>query len=465
LKAPAWHILVVDDEINIRKLLAGVLEDEGYAVTGARDAAEADAALASGGIDLVLLDIQLPGVDGLTLLERWQKEEVTVPVIMMSGHGTIRTAVQATRLGALDFIEKPIQAERLLLSIANGLQLGRLRDENVSLRRDLQPAGEIIGNSPGIKDLCETIERAAATGATVLITGESGTGKELVARALHSGSARRDRSFIKINCAAIPSELLESELFGHERGAFTGALSRRRGKFELAQKGTLLLDEIGDMNPTTQAKLLRVLEEREMTRVGGEQVIKLDVRIIASTNRKLDFLLADGRFREDLFHRLNVVPVHVPPLRERPGDVVLLAEHFFAHFGRSGGRGPKKLTSAAEDLLNSYSWPGNVRELRNLCERLVIMADEETIDARHIAPLVPAGRMPEAAAGGTQPAGGETAEPVPGTPLARQVEDFERRAITAALDRHRGNIAAAARELDLDRANLHRKLKRLGLKS
>ncbi len=459
MKAPAWHILVVDDEPNIRKLLAGVLEDEGYAVTGVRDAAEADAALTAGGIDLVLLDIQLPGVDGLTLLERWQKEEVSVPVIMMSGHGTIRTAVQATRLGALDFIEKPIQAERLLLSISNSLQLGRLRDENVSLRRDLRMTGEIIGNSPCIMELHETIGRAAATDATVLITGESGTGKELVARALHSGSPRRARAFIKINCAAIPSELLESELFGHERGAFTGAVSRRRGKFELAQKGTLLLDEIGDMNPTTQAKLLRVLEEREMTRVGGEQVIRLDVRIIASTNRKLDTLLANGRFREDLFHRLNVVPVHVPPLRDRPGDIELLTEYFFSHFGRSGGRGPKKLTAAAQDLFKHYSWPGNVRELRNLCERLVIMADEETIDARHVEPLMQAG--------GEMRLGRDKDPPAvaAGVHLARQVEDFERRVIAAALARHRGNIAAAARELGLDRANLHRKLKRLGMKS
>ncbi len=459
MKPPAWHILVVDDEPNIRKLLAGVLEDEGYLVTGAADAVEADAALTTGNVDMVLLDVQLPGTDGLTLLERWQSEEVTVPVIMMSGHGTIRTAVQATQLGALDFIEKPIQAERLLLSLANGLQLGRLRSENVSLRSDLALTSEIIGNSPGIVQLRETIARAAVTEARVLITGESGTGKELVARALHAGSPRRDRSFVKVNCAAIPSELLESELFGHERGAFTGAVARRRGKFELAQKGTLLLDEIGDMNPATQAKLLRVLEEREMTRVGGETVIKLNVRIFASTNRDLDSLLASGRFREDLFHRLNVVPVHVLPLRERPGDVTLLAEHFCARFGRSGGAGTKILTAAAKELLNRYSWPGNVRELRNLCERLVIMVDEKTIDAAQIEPLVFLD---------SEGPPGVTAEPqapAAGFPLSEQLQAFERRLITASLARNRGNIAAAARELGLDRANLFRKLKRLGLKA
>jgi two-component system nitrogen regulation response regulator NtrX len=400
--------------------------------------------------------VQLPDVDGLTLLERWQKEEANVPVIMMSGHGTIRTAVEATRLGALDFIEKPIQAERLLLSLSNALQLDRLRSENRNLRGDLALTGEIIGNSPGIAQLRDVIGRAAATDARVLITGENGTGKELVAHALHAGSPRRDRPFIKVNCAAIPSGLLESELFGHERGAFTGASARRRGTFELAQKGTLLLDEIGDMNPTTQAKLLRVLEEREMTRVGGEQVIKLDVRVFSSTNRDLDSLLETGRFREDLFHRLNVIPVRVLPLRERHGDVTVLAEHFLAHFCRSLGTGPRTLTAAAKELLDRYSWPGNVRELRNLCERLVIMTDEQTIDVQQVEPLV--------TVGAERSAGAVAQRPVSGVSLAEQVEAYERRLVAASLARNNGNMAAAARELGLDRANLHRKLKRLGLK-
>jgi two-component system nitrogen regulation response regulator NtrX len=458
MSGSAWHILVVDDEPNIRKLLKGVLEDNGYVVSGAADAAEADAALVSGGIDLVLLDVQLPDVDGLILLERWKKEEAVMPVIMMSGHGTIGTAVRATRLGALDFIEKPIQAERLLLSLANALELGRLQDENIRLRNEIDVTSEIIGQSPGIDSLRRTIERAAATDSRVLITGENGTGKELVARALHAGSPRARRPFVKINCAAIPSELLESELFGHERGAFTGAVSRRRGKFELAQKGTLLLDEIGDMNPATQAKLLRVLEEKEITRIGGEQVIRLDVRIFASTNRDLDRLLAEGRFREDLFHRLQVIPVHVPPLRERRGDIALLADRFLALFFRAGGMESRTLTAAAKDLLSRYDWPGNVRELKNLCERLVIMTEGGSIDVKHVEPLIAGGRVRDNALL-------EPSVPVAGLSLAEQLLNYERRVVVAALERNRGNMAAAARELGLDRANLFRKMKRLGLKA
>ena len=458
MKAPAWHILIVDDEPNIRKLLAGVLEDEGYSVSTAADAEEAEARLGRENIDLALLDVQLPGEDGLSLLKRWQKDDVHLPVIMMSGHGTIRTAVEATRSGALDFIEKPIQAERLLMSLANALQLGRLKTENVSLRQDLAQTGEIIGNSPAVRQLRETIERAAATGARVLITGENGTGKELVARALYAGSPRRDRPFIKINCAAIPSELLESELFGHERGAFTGAVSRRRGKFELAQKGTLLLDEIGDMNPTTQAKLLRVLEEQELTRVGGEQIIKLDVRIFSSTNRDLDRLLETGRFREDLFHRLNVLPIRVPPLRERAGDVIFLAEYFLDSFSRSAGREPLKLSEDASELLRRYAWPGNVRELKNLCERLIIMIRDRTIRESDIEPLV------RPADGEPGPRDGHPPVSTTGAPLGDLTLAFERQVVSAALARQGGNIAAAARELGLDRANLHRKMKRLRLK-
>jgi two-component system nitrogen regulation response regulator NtrX len=451
-----WHVLVVDDEPNIRKLLAGVLEDNEYVVSLAADAAEAERVLAGGDIDIVLLDVQLPDVDGLTLLERWRKEDPGTPVVMMSGHGTIATAVQATRLGALDFIEKPIRAERLLVSLQNALAHGRLQGEYLQLLTDANLTSEIIGESDAIEQLRREITCAAVTDTRVLITGENGTGKELVARALHAGSPRVGRPFIKINCAAIPSELLESELFGHERGAFTGAVARRQGKFELAQKGTLLLDEIGDMNPTTQAKLLRVLEEQEITRIGGERVIRLNVRIFASTNRNLDRLLAEGRFREDLFHRLAVFPIHVPPLRERRGDIALLAAHFLAFFSRAGGVNPKTLTTSAQDLLNRYAWPGNVRELKNLCERLVILTGKRSIDAPHVEPLL-AGR-----AGDNHRL--EPTAPVAGVSLAEQLLNYERRLVAAALERNRGNIAAAARELGLDRANLFRKMKRLGLK-
>ena len=445
-----YHILVVDDEPNIRKLLLGVLEDEGYAVSVAADTQQADAAMDAGEPDLVLLDVQLPGEDGLAWLGRLREDRRNVPVVMMSGHGTIETALEATRRGAIDFIEKPLQPERLLMSVSNGLDLRRLREENRDLRRIAAADNEMVGESAALKAVCEEIALAAPTDARVLITGENGTGKELVARALHAGSDRSGRPFVKINCAAIPSELLESELFGHERGAFTGAVSARRGKFELAQRGTLLLDEIGDMNPTTQAKLLRVLEENEMERVGGERSIRLDVRIFASTNQDLDARIRDGAFREDLYHRLKVVPIHVPPLRDRIEDVAPLCGHFLSHFSRTIGRAPSVLAPGALSALEAYAWPGNVRELRNLMERLVIMSGGPTIEASDIAPLL----------GGAGSAG--EADGGEGT-LAQRLEAVERRIVGQALEASGGNIAEAARTLGLDRGNLHRRLARLGI--
>ncbi|MBU8870980.1 MAG: sigma-54 dependent transcriptional regulator [Gemmatimonadales bacterium] len=460
------HILIVDDEPNIRKLLSGVLEDEGYEVITAAEGAEARAVMAGRAIDLILLDVQLPGEDGLALLRRWKKENDTPPVVMMSGHATIDIAVQATRAGAVDFIEKPISVERLLVSIANGLRLRDLNRENVTLRETMRETmreagmigGEIIGTSDGIARLREEIARTAPSQARVLITGDNGTGKELVARALHTGSERCDRPFIKVNCAAIPSELLESELFGHERGAFTGAVAARRGKFELAQKGTLLLDEIGDMNPTTQAKLLRVLEEQEMERVGSERTIRLDVRIFASTNQNLEERIVAGDFRQDLYHRLKVVPIHVPPLRDRQGDAALLAQHYLDHFCSAMGRPGRGFSEDARQALDAYSWPGNVRELRNLMERLVIMSDEPEIGRMDIMPLL---------IGGTGIAGSDSiadnSRLVMAETLADKLTFFEKQTISQVVDQCEGNVAAAARKLGLDRANLHRKLKRLGL--
>jgi two-component system nitrogen regulation response regulator NtrX len=442
------HILIVDDEPNIRKMLSGVLADEGYEVSVAADADEGRAILSTGRIDLMLLDVLLPGTDGLAFLRSLQDREDRPPVIMMSGHGTVQTAVEATQLGALDFIEKPIQVERLLLSIQNGLNMHRLRTENVFLRQSLAGTQEMIGSGPAMTHLREEIARAAPTEARVLITGENGTGKELVARGLHAASPRKQRPFIKVNCAAIPSELLESELFGHERGAFTGAVQARRGKFEMAQRGTLLLDEIGDMNPTTQAKLLRVLEEREIERVGGERTLKLDVRVLASTNQDLQSLLRDGVFREDLYHRLKVVPIHVPALREHAEDIAELAEHYLAHFCSVNGRPQKRLDAEAFAALRVYRWPGNIRELKNLMERLVIMVDGAEVGADQIRPLIAAGfDAPDDAA-----------------PLAERLEAFERRLLARALADAGGNVAQAARSLGVDRANLHRKLQRHGLK-
>ncbi|MCB1162081.1 MAG: sigma-54 dependent transcriptional regulator [Candidatus Krumholzibacteriia bacterium] len=441
-------ILVVDDEPNIRKLLAGVLEDEGYAVTGAPDVAGARARLAAEPVELLLLDVQLPDADGLALLAELAEAGDHPPVIMMSGHGTIQTALEAVRLGALDFIEKPLQPGRLLVSIASALDRQRLRDENAGLRAALGATGEILGDSPVMRRLRETVARSAASEARVLVTGENGTGKELVARALHAGSARRARPFVKVNCAAIPGELLESELFGHEKGAFTGAVARRRGKFERAQGGTLLLDEIGDLAAGTQAKLLRVLEEGELERLGGEQPVALDVRVLASTNRDLEALMASGAFRQDLYHRLKVIPIQVPPLREHAEDVALLARHFLEHFRAQYGRRPRSLAPDALAALAAHGWPGNVRELRNLMERLVIMVDAERLELAHLA-----GLLGESAPGG----GGDGS-------LAERLEGFERAQIRAALDAAGGNVAAAARALGVDRGNLHRRLQRLGLK-
>ncbi len=448
------HILVVDDEPNIRKLLAGVLQDEGFEVSTAADTAAAQALLASRPVDLMLLDVQLPDQDGLSFLRKLQAGDTAPPVIMMSGHGTIANAVEATHLGALDFIEKPIQAGRLLVSVANGLNLKRLRSENADLRTALNLTGDLLGSSSAMAQLRDQIAQAAPTDARILITGENGTGKELVARALHKASLRSARPFIKVNCAAIPSELLESELFGHERGAFTGAVARRLGKFERAQGGSLLLDEIGDMNPTTQAKLLRVLEESELERVGGSSPIAIDVRVFASTNRDLDRLRADGGFREDLYHRLMVVPLRAPALRDHRTDVPELAAHFLHHFCAGSGRPSKTLTEEALALLQAYRWPGNVRELKNLMERIMIMVPATTVTDDDLRCLL-TGFDSDTVSGDL------TGD---GQSLATLLAQEEKRLIEEAVDRADGNLAAAARELGLDRANLHRRLKRLNLK-
>jgi two-component system nitrogen regulation response regulator NtrX len=349
----------------------------------------------------------------------------------------------------LDFLEKPLAVERLLVAIANGLERTRLAEENRRLR-EAGPSDELLGESEPMQQLRATIDRVAPSDARVLITGENGTGKELVARALHRSSARSRQSFVKINCAASPSELLESELFGHEKGAFTGALRMRRGKFELAQAGTLLLDEIGDMNPTTQAKLLRVLEESELERVGGERSIRLDVRVLAATNQDLEAKIAAGGFRKDLYFRLRVIPIHVPPLRERRDDVDLLARHYLGHFARENGCSEPRLDGAAWQRLRAHAWPGNVRELRNLMERLVILSSGAHVSGSQIAALLGGGVASDR-------------DPHEGLPLSERLEAYERRILVQALKQSGGNAAEAARELGVDRANFHRKLKRLGL--
>jgi DNA-binding NtrC family response regulator len=435
-------ILIVDDEPNIVSSLSGALGREGYEVEGARSVAEGRTKLRDA-YDVVLLDVGFRDGNGLDLLEEIRAGAPQTVVIMMSGQATIDAAVRATRLGAYDFLEKPISLERLLVLLRNATTSLALQDEN----RRLQRPGPypIVGRSRAVRHLLEEINRAGPTPARVLIQGEHGTGKELVARALHAASPRQGGPFVAVNCAAIPDELLESELFGHERGAFTGATQARRGRFEEAHGGTLFLDEIGDLSPRAQTKLLRVLQENELTRVGGNRTIKVDVRVIAATNRDLARAVREDAFREDLYFRLAVIPLTVPPLRERTEDITLLVEHFTAQLAREAGHRSRTFAPAALELLRGYSFPGNVRELRNLVERLVIMSPGAGIGPDEVRAVLP--RVDTANAGGR---------------LGDAVREFERRQIEAALQAEGGNVTRAATRLGLERSHLYKKMRRLG---
>jgi len=441
-------ILVVDDEAGIRASLAGVLGDEGYRVIEAADAESALSMLAEASPDLILLDVLLPGMDGIVFLEELRERETDIPVIMMSGHATIDVAVKATKLGAYDFLEKPLEPERLTLSIGNALETHALRRENVDLRARLKSGSVLVGESEPMRRLYGQIARAAPSAGRVLIFGDSGTGKELVARAVHDNSRRSDGPFIKVNCAAIPRDLIESELFGHEKGAFTGALARRRGRFELAHTGTLFLDEVGDMSPDTQAKLLRVLEENEIERLGGGEPIPVDVRVISATNKNLEREIAQGNFREDLYYRLSVLPITVPPLRDRTEDIPLLARCFLDVYAREDESLAKTLTPDAVARLQRMDWPGNVRQLRNLIERLMIMTEGTEIG---VAELTQAAQE-----GAGEPAATDES-------LRASVEGYERDLIVQALEARAWNVTEAARRLHTDRANLHRKMRRYGI--
>jgi two-component system nitrogen regulation response regulator NtrX len=444
------RVLIVDDEINIRKLLAGVLGDEGYNTEDAGSAEQALERLRAhpDDFDAVLLDLALPGMDGLGALAVIRGLSNPPAVLMMSGHGTRETAFQCAKNGAFDYIEKPIIAEKLLISLERALGWKRDQQEKAELVDRLGAHQQLLGDSPPMQQLRSDIRKAGASQARILVQGENGTGKELVARAVHQISPRAAGPFVRLNCAAIPRDLIESELFGHERGAFTGAVAQKRGKFELANRGTLFLDEIGDMSLDTQAKLLRVLEESEMERVGGTDTIALDVRVVAATNKDLGREIGRGAFREDLYFRLAVITIRVPPLRERGADVVSLAQHYLRRYCEENGRPPKDLTPSASVLLSQYNWPGNVRELRNMMERVVIMLDEPAVDAVHLRPLLLVHKPDEA--------------PFEGN-LRDSLEAYERGLIERALSVSQGNIAQAARGLGLDRANLHRKLRRFGL--
>lgn len=447
------HLLVVDDEPSILGTLKKALTLEGYRVDVAGGAKLADSRVQTGVYDLVLLDVALPDGDGVELLGRWRSTGIATPVVMMSGHATIDLAVKALQLGAIDFLEKPLSTDRLLVVIDNTLRLAHALAEKQTLRQEAGYFDELVGSSGPMRDLTQRITRVAPTRAAVLITGERGTGKELVAKAIHRLSPRRDAPLEKLNCAAVPKELFESELFGHESGAFTGATKLRRGKFERANGGTLFLDEVGDMPTPLQAKLLRVLQEQEIERVGGSDLIKIDVRVVAATNKDLARASQSGEFRADLLDRLNVVPIELPPLRARRDDIVPLAHHFLALAAQSHGRPNITFHRDALHVLSQYAFPGNVRELRNLVERLVILTPDDEItaaDARSALGLQPA----KVTAGLYQP----------GVPYRVLVEEAERTILNEALASHQHQMAATARALGLERSHLYKKLKALGLR-
>jgi two-component system nitrogen regulation response regulator NtrX len=451
-------VLVVDDEAGVRASLAGILGDEGYAVQAVESGEAALVALESHRFDLVLLDVWLPGQDGLEVLRRIRERDAELPVVVISGHGTIETAVKAVRLGAQDFVEKPLSLEKTLLAVRNALRQRRLESELRELRERLDARYAMVGESQGVRRLRAEIAQAAPSNGRVLIFGENGTGKELVARAIHAQSQRAAFPFVEVNCAAIPEELIESELFGHTRGAFTGALAARKGKFELADGGTLFLDEIGDMSLKTQAKVLRALQEQRIEPVGGTGSVEVDVRVIAATNKDLQAEIRAGRFRDDLYFRLNVIPFHVPPLRERREDIPLLTRHFMQLLSAEHGRRPREVAPEALLVLTQMPWPGNVRELRNILERLVIMTPGEVIELRHL----PASLTPPPPADAQGEAGAPAAAPEDGTLLAAR-EEFERRYILRRYRECGGNMSRTAEALGVERSNLYRKMKGYGL--
>jgi two-component system, NtrC family, nitrogen regulation response regulator NtrX len=445
------HILIVDDESAIRESLQGVLEDEGYKISTSPSGEDCLELMRKSVFDVLLLDVWLPGIDGLDTLEKIRGMEDPPEVIMISGHGTIETAVRATKLGAYDFVEKPLSLEKTLILVKNAIEARRLRRDNRELRKQLQAKSVIVGDSVPTKALRQQIAVMAPTNGRVLIYGESGTGKELVAHAIHAQSLRQDEAFVELNCAAIPEDLIESELFGHVKSSFPGALSDKEGKFQMADRGTLFLDEVGDMSLKTQAKVMRTLEEQRFTPVGGTQAITVDARVIASTNKDLEEEIDRGNFREDLFYRLNVIPFLVPPLRERKEDVPVLARHFLKEFAAAYGRRPREITDDAIDTLRRYAWPGNVRELRNVIERLVIMNPTASrFERKHLPPLVYRD-------GGRRAAGSEAST------LHQARAAYERDYILKKLDENHGNVTRTAEMLGLERSHLYRKMKSLGI--
>jgi two-component system nitrogen regulation response regulator NtrX len=452
---PKSRILVIDDEAAIRDSLRMTLEYAGYEFLGAATGQEGLALAERESPDVVLLDIKMPGMDGMDVLTRLRSMNETTPVVMISGHGTTSTAVEAIKRGAADFLDKPFEStDRLLVTIGNALEKGRLRDENRSLKKQAEIRHQMIGDSAGLAQVMAAVSRAAPTNATVLIHGESGVGKELVARTIHRNSNRSRERFVQVNCAAIPEELIESELFGHEKGSFTGATEKQVGKFEQADRGTIFLDEVGDMSAKTQAKVLRVLQEGEVERLGSARTIKVDVRVIAATNKNLEEEIEKGHFREDLYFRLAVIPIYVPPLRERPDDIPPLVQHYMDYFARENNTRSKRITPAALEALRRYRWKGNIRELRNTVERIIIMTAGDTID---LGDLPGAVRAPGAVGGAALPRPGEGESAKGGT--LREFKDSSERAYLVAKLRENGwNISKTAEVIDTPRSNLYKKL-------
>jgi two-component system nitrogen regulation response regulator NtrX len=445
-------LLIVDDEPQILQVVSGILQDEGFEVVTAGDGETALKQVAEEVPDLVLLDIALPGKDGLEILQELKGRYATLPVVMISAYGSVENAVKATRLGAYDFIEKPPNADNILLTVRNALEMSRLAEENRRLRLQAAPVREIVGQSEAVQRLREQLRMVAPTNASVLITGENGTGKELVARALHAFSHRAHKPFVEVNCAAIPEDLIESELFGHEKGAFTGATSRRQGKFDLAHEGTLFLDEIGDMSLKTQAKILRILEEQRFERVGGSRPIQVDVRVVAATNKNLAEEIQRGAFREDLYHRINVIPLTVAPLRERREDIPLLAKHFLLELARENDAPPKTFTPRALEALTDLPWPGNVRELKNFIWRLAILTPGPQIDLPdlHLAPE-------------QETTDGDLDRLLQMPDFREARARFEKEYLRRQLEECGGSVSLLAEKIGLERSHLYRKLKALGL--
>jgi two-component system nitrogen regulation response regulator NtrX len=448
------RILVIDDEAEVRRSVGMILRYDDYEVIEASSGPEGIATAEREAPDLVFLDIKMPGMDGLEVLQRLRAANENLPVVIISGHGTVSTAVEATKAGAFDFIEKPPSSEKLLVSIRNALERTRLSDENRSLRRAAEVRHQMVGESASLRQVWDAIKRAAPTNATVLLQGESGVGKELVARSIHRNSLRSRERFIQVNCAAIPEELIESELFGHEKGSFTGATEKQIGKFEQADRGTIFLDEVGDMSAKTQAKVLRVLQEGEVERLGSARTIKVDVRVIAATNKDLELEIEKGTFREDLYFRLSVIPIRVPPLRDRRDDVPALVRHFADLFSRDNNRRLPRFTPAALEYLQKARWKGNVRELKNTVERLIIMTPGDTLDVDDLRDIVRLEPKPAAVPEGDKER--------PGT-LREFKESAERAFLVDKLRENAWNISKTAEVIGTPRSNLYKKLEQYGI--